>query len=122
MIPCVFTCYSKQFLSPFYKFYYHSTIGPQYILYLYIFIYREGSVQVGDRIIAINEYNVAHFTLSEASMFLQQCGHEANFTVEYDVSVMGMYIIRYSGTCAIRHMSFPTSCDIRQKFMVARYF
>jgi len=51
-------------------------------------------VQVGDRIIAINEYNVAHFTLSEASMFLQQCGHEANFTIEYDVSVMGMYIIR----------------------------
>ncbi|CAG2239395.1 GRIP [Mytilus edulis] len=49
---------------------------------------REGSIQVGDRIIAINEYNVAHFTLSEASMFLQQCGHEANFTVEYDMSVI----------------------------------
>lgn len=50
---------------------------------------RDGCIQVGDRIIAVNEYNVAHFTLSEASMFLQQCGHEANFTVEYDVSVMG---------------------------------
>jgi hypothetical protein len=28
----------------------------------------------------------------------------------------------YSGTCAIRHLSFPTSCDIRQKLMVPKYF
>ena len=28
----------------------------------------------------------------------------------------------YSATCAIRHLSFPTSCDIRQIFMVSRYF
>ena len=28
----------------------------------------------------------------------------------------------YSGTCAMRHLSFPTSYDIRQKFMVPKYF
>jgi len=28
----------------------------------------------------------------------------------------------YSGTCAIRHLSFPTTWDIRQKFMVPKYF
>ena len=28
----------------------------------------------------------------------------------------------YSGTCAIRHLSFPTSCDIRQKMLVPKYF
>ena len=28
----------------------------------------------------------------------------------------------YSGPCAIRHLSFLTSCDIRQKFMVPKYF
>ena len=28
----------------------------------------------------------------------------------------------YSGTCAIRHLSFPTPCDIRQKLMVPKYF
>ena len=28
----------------------------------------------------------------------------------------------YSGTCAIRHLSFPTPCDIRRKFMVPKYF
>ncbi|XP_069141413.1 glutamate receptor-interacting protein 1-like isoform X2 [Argopecten irradians] len=49
---------------------------------------REGSVKVGDRVVAINEYNVAHFTLSEVNMFLNQCGQEVTFTVEYDVSVM----------------------------------
>ena len=26
----------------------------------------------------------------------------------------------YSGTCAIRHLSFPTSCAIQQKFMVPK--
>ena len=32
------------------------------------------------------------------------------------------HIISYSGTCAIRHLSFLTSCNIRQKFMVRKYF
>ena len=29
---------------------------------------------------------------------------------------------QYSGTCTIRHLSFPISCDIREKFMVPKYF
>ena len=29
---------------------------------------------------------------------------------------------KYSGTCVIRHLSFSTSCDIRHKFIVAKYF
>ncbi|XP_061187950.1 glutamate receptor-interacting protein 1-like isoform X2 [Saccostrea echinata] len=49
---------------------------------------REGSLKIGDRIIAINDYNVAHFSLSEASVFLQQCGREVSLLVEYDVSFM----------------------------------
>lgn len=51
--------------------------------------YREGSIKIGDRILAINDYNVAHFSLAEASVFLQQCGREVNLMVEYDVSLMG---------------------------------
>jgi len=27
----------------------------------------------------------------------------------------------YSGTCAIPHLSFQTSCDIWHKFMVSKY-
>ncbi|XP_056000819.1 glutamate receptor-interacting protein 1-like isoform X6 [Ostrea edulis] len=49
---------------------------------------REGSLKIGDRIIAINDYNVAHFSLAEASVFLQQCGREVSLLVEYDVSLM----------------------------------
>jgi hypothetical protein len=33
-----------------------------------------------------------------------------------------MNFLKYSGICAIQHMSFPTSCDIWQKFMVQKYF
>ena len=29
---------------------------------------------------------------------------------------------KYSVACANRHLSFPTSCDIQQKFMVPKYF
>ena len=36
-----------------------------------------------------------------------------NFTQEKD---------KYSGTCVIRHLSFPTSCDFRQEFHVPKYF
>ena len=28
----------------------------------------------------------------------------------------------YNGTCAIGHLSFLTSCDIQQKFMIQKYF
>ena len=31
-------------------------------------------------------------------------------------------IYNYSGTCAIQHLSFPTSCDIRQQFLVQKIF
>jgi len=36
--------------------------------------------------------------------------------------VQDFLITEYSGTCAIRHLSFPTSCDIRYKFKVPKYF
>jgi hypothetical protein len=33
-----------------------------------------------------------------------------------------IYVYIYSGTWAIQNLSFSTSCDIRQKFMVPKYF
>ena len=53
--------------------------------------FREGSLKIGDRILAINDYNVAHFSLSEASVFLQQSGRKISLLVEYDISLMGEY-------------------------------
>ena len=58
----------------------------QYIIHL---IREERSLRIGDRTLAINDYNVAHFTLLEASVFLQQSGREVSLLVEYDVSLMG---------------------------------
>ena len=37
-------------------------------------------------------------------------------------SVIHMYLSLYNRNCAIRHLSIPTSCDIRQNIMVPKYF
>ena len=58
----------------------------QYTIHL---IREKRSLKIGDRILAINVYNVAHFSLSEASVFLQQSGREVSLLVEYGVSLMG---------------------------------
>jgi hypothetical protein len=34
----------------------------------------------------------------------------------------GCGILKYSGTCVIWHLNFPTSCDFRQEFQVPKYF
>ncbi|XP_064605034.1 glutamate receptor-interacting protein 1-like isoform X3 [Liolophura sinensis] len=49
---------------------------------------RENSLKEGDRILAVNGYHVTHLSLSEAMVLLNQCGREATFLFEYDVSVM----------------------------------
>ena len=47
--------------------------------------------------------------------------------VPYIVSLCSIHTFfhilrKYSGTYTIGHLSFPTSCDIQQKFMVLKYF
>jgi hypothetical protein len=47
--------------------------------------------------------------------------------VPYIVSLCSIHTFfhilrKYSGTYTIGHLSFPTSCDIKQKFMVLKYF
>ena len=61
----------------------------QYTIHL---IREKRSLKIGDRILAINDYNVAHFSLLWASMFLQQIGREVSVLVEYDVSPMSVYL------------------------------
>ena len=61
-----------------------------------------------DIILSVNNLNV-HFIKISVTVF---------------IILIFMYIKqksknrKYSATCAIRHLSFPTSCDIRQKFLV----
>ena len=53
------------------------------------FCFREGTLKIGDRILAINGVNVSGSTLGEAMMMLRNCEHDVLLLVEYDVSVMG---------------------------------
>lgn len=49
---------------------------------------REGSLKVGDRILAVNDFSIVTLTLAEMNLLLGQCNEETTFTVEYDVSVI----------------------------------
>ncbi|KAJ8047083.1 Glutamate receptor-interacting protein 2 [Holothuria leucospilota] len=49
---------------------------------------REGTLKIGDRIVAVNSTPLNHITHSDALMILKQLVGEACFKVEYDVSVM----------------------------------
>jgi len=51
-------------------------------------VFREGTLKVGDRILAINGVNMTQRTLVEVLQILQELV-EAAFLVEYDVSVLG---------------------------------
>ncbi|CAG5128296.1 unnamed protein product, partial [Candidula unifasciata] len=48
---------------------------------------REGCIKVGDRVVAINGYKVAHLTLTETLSLFSQCDTSAVFTMSYDVAV-----------------------------------
>ena len=51
--------------------------------------FREGTLKIGDRILAINGVNVTGSTLAEAMMMLRNCEIDVLLLIEYDVSVMG---------------------------------
>lgn len=53
------------------------------------FLSREGCIKVGDRVVAINGYKVAHLTLTETLSLFSQCDTSAVFTMSYDVAVQG---------------------------------
>jgi len=53
-------------------------------------LYREGTLKVGDRVLAANGVSLMQRTLSQALSFLRDVpDDEVAFLVEYDVSVLG---------------------------------
>jgi len=54
--------------------------------------YRDGSLKIGDRVVAVNDFSIVSLTLSEMNMLLTQCNDNTTFTVEYDVSVIGEFM------------------------------
>ena len=53
------------------------------------FIFREGTLKVGDRILMINAVNGSQKSLSDAFLLLARPQTNVHLLVEYDVSVMG---------------------------------
>ena len=51
---------------------------------------REGTLKIGDRILAINGINLFNATLQEAYCIMKQCKGLALFLVEYDSAIVGM--------------------------------
>ena len=63
----------------------------KYTLY-HIVLYREGTLKVGDRVLAANGISLMQRTLGQALNFLRDVpDDEVAFLVEYDVSVLGQY-------------------------------
>ncbi len=54
-----------------------------------VFFHREGTLKVGDRILAVNSVDVSRMSLVEATSLLRRSKTHAHLLVEYDVSVMG---------------------------------
>ena len=50
---------------------------------------REGTLKIGDRIIAINGINVINASLQEANFIIKQCKGLTLFLVEYDSAIVG---------------------------------
>lgn len=60
-----------------------------------VFFLREGTIKIGDRLLAINGVKVTQCTLSEALSLLRNSNQEARFLIEYDVSVLGAHNYTY---------------------------
>ena len=50
---------------------------------------REGTLKIGDRVLAINGINVTGATLHEAHNLMRQCRGITLFLIEYDVAIVG---------------------------------
>ena len=50
---------------------------------------REGTVKIGDRVLAINGINVSGASLQEAHSVMRQCRGTTLFLIEYDVAIVG---------------------------------
>jgi C-terminal processing protease CtpA/Prc len=50
---------------------------------------REGTLKIGDRVLAINGIHVTGATLQDAHNLMKQCRGTTLFLIEYDVAIVG---------------------------------
>ena len=77
---------------------------------------REGTLKIGDRILAINNVNISQSTLTEAMAIIKHADREIRLLVEYDVSVMGKCDQGKSGKCFMQHWPFVRGWTLTQGF------
>jgi len=66
------------------------------IIIITYYYYREGTLKVGDRVLAANGVSLMQRSLSQALNFLRDVpDDDVSFLVEYDVSVLGLYSTRH---------------------------
>lgn len=58
--------------------------------------FREGTIKIGDRVLAINGINVGGATLQDAHNLMRQCRGTTLFLIEYDVAIVGKIKYHFS--------------------------
>ncbi|CAF0850655.1 unnamed protein product [Didymodactylos carnosus] len=66
--------------------------------------YREGTIKIGDRVLAINGISVASATLQDAHNLMKQCRGTTLFLIEYDVAVVD----------SVKHATGPLLIEIEK--------
>ncbi len=54
-----------------------------------VYVCREGTLRPGDRLLSVDGVPLHNANHSDALSVLAQCGQEALFQIEYDVTIMG---------------------------------
>lgn len=55
----------------------------------FLCLFREGTLRPGDRLLSVDGVPLHNANHSDALSVLAQCGQEALFQIEYDVTIMG---------------------------------
>ncbi|GFN84600.1 hypothetical protein PoB_001110600 [Plakobranchus ocellatus] len=71
--------------------------------------HREGSIKVGDSVVAINGYKVTHLSLAETLSLYDQCDTAASFSIAYHVNVQDV-VQSASGPVTIKLERSPGTC------------
>lgn len=57
--------------------------------FMLVCVFREGTLRPGDRLLSVDGVPLHNTNHSDALSVLAQCGQEALFQIEYDVTIMG---------------------------------
>lgn len=60
---------------------------------------REGTLRPGDRLLSVDGVPLHNANHSDALSVLAQCGQEALFQIEYDVTIIGESTCRHTDIC-----------------------